>query len=120
MEVQLSGAPQSLSQAVRGKNGTGLAQAVVAHLYDVSMDDLKAGTRRGARAAFARQVVMYLLHVVYGLSMSDVAQTFGRDRSTAAHACHRVEDLRDDPQFDRQLAHLENLLREAARIEVRA
>jgi chromosomal replication initiation ATPase DnaA len=56
---------------------------------------------------------MYLMHVVYGLSMTEVAGNFGRDRSTACHACHRVEDLRDDPGFDRQLLHLENLLRAA-------
>jgi chromosomal replication initiation ATPase DnaA len=100
-------------------HGPGLAQTVVAYLYDVTLDDMRAGTRRGARAAFARHVAMYLMHVVYRLSMTEVAGHFGRDRSTASHACHRVEDLRDDPRFDRQLVHLENLLREAAYIEVR-
>ena len=44
----------------------------------------------------------------------------GRDRTTASHACHRVEDLRDNPDFDRQLTHLENILREAAQFEVKA
>jgi chromosomal replication initiation ATPase DnaA len=111
MQGQISTGPE-------GMHGPGLAQAVVAHLYDVSMEDLRAGTRRCARAAFARQISMYLMHVVYRLTMAEVAREFGRDRSTASHACHRVEDLRDDPRFDRQLAHLENLLREAAHIEV--
>jgi len=106
------------STGLGGKHGTGLAQAVVAHLYNVSMEDLRAATRRGARAAFARQITMYLMHVVYRLTMAEVAREFGRDRSTATHACHRVEDLRDDPCFDRYLAHLENILREADHIEV--
>ena len=101
-----------------GRHGPGLTQAIVAQLYNVTIEDLRAGTRRGARAAFARQIAMYLVHVVYGLSMAEVAVRFGRDRSTASHACHRVEDLRDDPRFDRQLVHLENLLREAAQLEV--
>ena len=101
-----------------GAHGAGLAQAVVAHLYEVPLDDLRAGTRRGARAAFARHITMYLMHVVYRLTVSEVAREFGRDRSTASHACHRVEDLRDNPDFDRQLTHLENILREAANIEV--
>jgi chromosomal replication initiation ATPase DnaA len=99
-------------------NGPGLVQPVVAYFYNVSIDDMRAGTRRGARAAFARQIAMYLMHVIYGLSMSEVAGNFGRDRSTACHACHRIEDLRDDPGFDRQLLHFENLLRAAADIEV--
>jgi chromosomal replication initiation ATPase DnaA len=98
-------------------SGLGLALAVVAHFYNVSLEDLRAGTRRGARVAFARQIAMYLVHVVYRRSLSEVGRAFGRDRTTASHACHRVEDLRDDPQFDRQIAHLENVLREAAAIE---
>jgi len=61
---------------------------------------------------------MYLMHVVYRLSLTEVAGHFGRDRSTASYACHHVEDLRDDDRFDRQLVHLENILREAADIEV--
>ena len=63
-------------------------------------------------------VLMYLMHVVYRLNLTEVAAIFGRDRSTASHACHLIEDLRDDPRFDRQLAQLENLLREATRIDV--
>jgi chromosomal replication initiation ATPase DnaA len=87
--------------------------AMVANLYGVPIDDLFAHTRRGPRAAFARQVAMYLMHVVYGITMSDVATAFGRHPSTVAHACHRMEDLRDDPQLDCHLTQLEDLLRAA-------
>jgi chromosomal replication initiation ATPase DnaA len=111
-------AEQQMRNAHIINTGPSLAQAVVAHLYDVSMDDLFAATRRGAKAAFARQVVMYLMHVVYGLSLTEVAAQFRRDRTTVSHACHRVEDLRDDAVLDRQLSQLENLLRQAVHIEV--
>ena len=73
---------------------------------------------RGARAAFARQVAMYLMHVVYRLTLAEAAGHFNRDRSTASHACHHVEDLRDDDRFDRQLVDLENILLNAADMEV--
>ena len=95
-----------------------MTQVLVAHLCGVPVDELFAGTRRGARAAFARHIAMYLMHVIYGLSLTEVGTLFGRDRSTASHACHKVEDLREDPRFDRQLTLLENLLRGAADIEV--
>ena len=36
---------------------------------------------------------------------------FARDRTTVAHACCRIEDLRDDPSFDRSLDLLEGVLR---------
>jgi chromosomal replication initiation ATPase DnaA len=83
----------------------------------VSVEDLFARTRGGARVAFARQVAMYLIHVVYRLSISDIAVAFGRDRSTASYACHRIEDLREDPLLDRQLSMLERLLRGVTDLE---
>ena len=46
---------------------------------------------------------MYLSHVVFHISLSEVATAFGRDRSTAAHAFHRIEEMREDPELDRTL-----------------
>jgi Bacterial dnaA protein helix-turn-helix len=57
--------------------------------------------------AFARQVAMYLAHTGGGISFSEVGRLFARDRTTVAHACALVEDMRDDPAFDRCLAFLE-------------
>jgi hypothetical protein len=58
-------------------------------------------------AAFARQIAMYLAHVGFGLSMAEVGRAFGRDRTTVVHACHLIEDRRDDVSFDQMLDHLE-------------
>lgn len=66
---------------------------------------------RGRRVAFARQVAMYLMHIGFGMSLGRVAGAFGRDRSTASYACHRVEDARDDPGFDTLIDNLEEALR---------
>ncbi|GGA76181.1 hypothetical protein GCM10011385_32740 [Nitratireductor aestuarii] len=35
-----------------------------------------------------------------GLSMAEVGRGFGRDRTTVMHACHLIEDMRDDAEFD--------------------
>lgn len=80
---------------------------IVALVFDVNPDDLGAATRRSPRAAFARQVAMYLAHVVCGLSMTEVGALFSRDRTTVAHACEVVEDCRDDPELDRRVERLE-------------
>lgn len=90
-----------------------LAQSAVAYAFGVSQDELEAPTRRSRQAAFARQAAMYLAHVAFELSLSRVGQAFGRDRSTAAHACHRIEDQRDDHGFDRSMDELEACLRAA-------
>jgi chromosomal replication initiation ATPase DnaA len=77
------------------------------------MAEIAAPARGSAEAAFARQVAMYLCHVAFERSLSRVAQAFARDRSTVAHACHLVEDRRDDPAFDALIAALEESARAA-------
>lgn len=77
----------------------------------VASADLWSGTRGRPRAAFARQVAMYLAHVACGLTLTQVGQVFARDRTTVAHACSLVEDLRDDPMLDRSLELLEGVVR---------
>ena len=87
-----------------------LDQAVL-RVFMVASADLWSGTRGRPHAAFARQVAMYLAHVACGLTLTQVGEVFARDRTTVAHACGRVEDLRDDPVFDRSLELLEGVLR---------
>jgi chromosomal replication initiation ATPase DnaA len=79
----------------------------VAGALGVSVTELRADHRGRAPAAFARQTAMYLAHVHLGLSLSEVGRSFGRDRTTVAHACACVEDSRDDPKVERVLACLE-------------
>jgi chromosomal replication initiation ATPase DnaA len=81
--------------------------SAVAAVFEVDLRHLEGTTRGSTHTAFARQVAMYLAHVVCGLSLTQVGRLFARDRTTAAHACRRVEDRRDDPEFDRRLEHLE-------------
>ncbi len=70
------------------------------------------GTRR---LALARQEAMYLMHVALSCSYTEVAEQFGRDRTTVAHACWQVEDLRDEPGYDAELDRIEALIQAAAR-----
>jgi len=90
-----------------------LAAGVASYGLGASQADILNGGRGSAEAAFARQVAMYLCHVAFELSLARVAAAFGRDRSTVAHACHIIEDRRDEAQFDRWIATLEAMLREA-------
>jgi chromosomal replication initiation ATPase DnaA len=102
-----------LAKGVRSPVSLGKSQLrrvidpAVAAVFEVDVYDLRASTRRSTRTAFARQVAMYLAHVVCGLSLTEVGTLFARDRTTAAHACRVVEDRRDDPELDGRLEHLE-------------
>lgn len=82
-------------------------EVTVSAALGVSSSELQARTRRSATTAFARQIAMYLAHVVYGMSLTEAGRLFGRDRTTAAHACCIVEDRRDDPLLDHLLHQLE-------------
>lgn len=88
-----------------------LAVQAVAYGLGVAPEDIDAPTRGSSRAAFARQLAIYLTHISFELSLARTAAAFGRDRSTAAYACHRIEDRRDDADFDSFLDELETCLR---------
>ncbi len=91
----------------------GLLEQTVSAMFDVSPQALRASRRGCARISFARQSAMYLAHVVFGLSMTQVAALFDRDRTTVAHGCAVVEDRREDPVFDQALYIVESVLRHA-------
>ena len=85
-----------------------LIAITVAAAFAVPLVELRARTRRPRTVAFARQSAMYLAHVVFGLTLTDVGRAFGRDRTTAAYACELIENRRDDPVLDAALETLEH------------
>jgi chromosomal replication initiation ATPase DnaA len=87
------------------------AAGAVSVMLQVPLRDL-LGRTRAARASRARQIAMYVAHVVFGVGLTACGRAFGHDPSTVSYACHRIEDERDDPAFDRRLADLERLIRE--------
>lgn len=90
-----------------------LAAGVASYALSVELEEITGDARGSADAAFARQVTMYLCHVAFELSLGRVAAACGRDRSTVAHACHLIEDRRDDPGFDDWINAMEMMLRDA-------
>lgn len=86
------------------------AQAIAAQAYDMTLDQMLARNRCRAWIAEGRQVAMYLTHVIGQVPLSETGPHFGRDRTTVAHACARIEDKRDDDYFDNGLMRLEALM----------
>lgn len=91
--------------------------SLVAMATGVSPGDISSRTRNRAEAARARQIAMYLSHVSFEWPLTRVGAAFGRDRTTAGYACHRVEDLRDDAAFDAHLSAMEDCLKLAPAIQ---
>ncbi len=101
-------------RAVRRADGMGDYKAsvlarVVASAGNVSVAELFHHSRSRAPIAAIRQLAMYMMHVVLGRSLTQVGRFYGRDRTTVSHACMRIEDMRDDADFDEKLNQLERL-----------
>lgn len=89
-----------------------LAVRLAAIASGVAVSEVVSTSRRASRrVSTARHIGMYLAHTAAGLPLTKVAVYFGRDRTTAAHACRLIEDRRDDRKFDAELAEIEDLLR---------
>jgi chromosomal replication initiation ATPase DnaA len=73
---------------------------VTAALFNVSSKEMRRTGRTAIDVSRVRQIAMYVTHVVLGLSMMEVGKGFQRDRTTVLHACHLIEDMRDDGEFD--------------------
>ncbi len=89
----------------------GAVEIAVAATFAVPLAQVRATTRGAAPVAFARQSAMYLAHVAFSLSYTEIGRGFGRDRTTAAYACRLIEERRDDPVIDALLGALEDVCR---------
>jgi hypothetical protein len=91
---------------------------ICAALFNVSSKELRQTGRCSAEVSRVRQIAMYVTHVSLGIAMHEVGRCFARDRTTVRHAVHLVEDLRDDPEFDRILVTTERVATAAFRIRL--
>jgi chromosomal replication initiation ATPase DnaA len=81
--------------------------------FGVDGKELRAPTRCRRNVARIRQIGMYVAHTSFGLAMRQVAVGFARDRTTVMHACHLVEDMRDDVDFDAIVTAFERIVNSA-------
>lgn len=88
---------------------------LAAAFYNLPSRELRRPGRCTDEISRVRQIAMYVAHVVLGLTMKDIGKGFGRDRTTVMHACHLVEDLRDDDDFDQIISRTEHLVAAAFR-----
>lgn len=82
---------------------------IAAALFNVPGKELREPGKTGLQVSRVRQIAMYVAHVALRLRMRDIGHGFGRDRTTVVYACHLVEDMRDDEDFDRIVAMTERV-----------
>lgn len=105
---QTSRAQRALLAADRiGDFQASILVRIVASAFGFTTCEMFHHTRSRAPVAGTRQLAMYMMHVVLGRNLTDVGRFFGRDRTTVAYACSRIEDMRDDVKFDEKITNLE-------------
>jgi hypothetical protein len=74
----------------------------------------------GHKPTFTRQLAMYLARTRLELSYAAIGRAFDRDRTTVAHACAVIEDLREAASVDSLVCRIEEALdRRLSRLRVR-
>jgi chromosomal replication initiator protein len=83
----------------------------VTKYYNVRLSDLQS-KKRHKSIAFPRQVCMFLARRHTRYSLEEIGGYFGgRDHTTVLHAVRTVDgDCKEDPEVNRQLAHIEGQL----------
>ncbi|MBI1867680.1 MAG: hypothetical protein HYS06_05225 [Methylocystis sp.] len=103
-------APQPFTAIRSERQFAGLCVGAAAAAAGVAATEITAPSRGRARAAKARQLAAYLLHVAFGASLSSCGRALARDRASIRHACAKIEDARDAIRVDLALTHLERAL----------
>lgn len=88
---------------------------IVAALFSVPSKELRKAGRTVDSVSRVRQIAMYVAHVVLRLTQGEVGRGFSRDRTTVIHACHTIEDMRDDAEFERVVLMVERIAQAAFR-----
>lgn len=90
--------------------------AVVAEVFDVSVEDLKGISRR-REISFARQIGMYLIRQHTSLSLPKVGEVFGgKDHTTVLYSCDKIAQLRNtDPTLAQTLRQLSDRINTVSR-----
>lgn len=91
---------------------------LMAAVFSIDSRALRSPSRSATDIARVRQIGMYVAHVTLGMRMGDVATGFSRRKSTVVHACHLIEDMREDREFDRVVAKVEEIVRIAFSLAV--
>lgn len=89
-----------------------LIMEVVADYYRVEKDDL-IGQRRNREITFPRQVAMYLIREMTGISTTRIGKLFGgRDHTTVLHGCDKIaRELKEQSRLPSNLDDLRNEIR---------
>ena len=100
---------RELRQSAATRKACHIVSSITKEMAYVAGDRVSFHKERRRPYSHFRQIAMYVCHVTLQLSLSEIGQAFGRDRTTVAYSCRVIEDRRDDRGFDEFIASVERL-----------
>lgn len=90
-----------------------LIKQVVAERYKISIEDFSS-KRRNREVAFPRQIAMYLVRDILGMSLPRIGEAFGgRDHTTVMHGIDKISaDIQKDPETKTVIEDLKKRIKE--------
>ena len=89
---------------------------MIAAAYEISGERLLIRDRGVVKVNRPRQISMYLMNTVLSFKFTEIAEFYDKDRTTVSHACGVIEELRDNPRFDRRMCEFENTINSALQL----
>jgi len=86
-------------------------QGAVIEFFSLPSDAMRS-RRRTAALAHPRQIAMYLVRQMAGLSLTEIGRKFGgRDHTTVLHACEKIRsDVERDPSLAEAITRLRKMI----------
>lgn len=66
--------------------------SIVSNTYGITVDDIKSANR-SANISQARNICMYVIKTVTGITLKEVGAYFGKDHATVLHSINKVKSL---------------------------
>lgn len=108
-EARYHGRWAELRHSAANRKACYIVSSITKEMAYVAGDRVVFHKERRRPYSHFRQIAMYVCHVTLQLSLSEIGQAFGRDRTTVAYSCRVIEDRRDDRSFDEFIASVERL-----------
>jgi chromosomal replication initiation ATPase DnaA len=102
--------PYRVAVSVEDRARADLVVQIVALRFGVPAASIARRTPLPPDALRARRVAMYLAYISFEWPQERVGHAFGVNRQTAATACHRIEDARENRELNELLDELEGLI----------
>ncbi len=86
--------------------------SIVSNTYGITIDEIKS-TKRSANISQARNICMYIIKTVTGLTLKEVGAYFGKDHATVLHSIKKVENsIETDGTFKNTVNNIMREVRE--------